>query len=156
MASNLVQRKSTPAGVEAAERLRKIVGRLGRTLRMTHADGSLPPSQREVLATIVRSGPLRLSELAAEEGINPTMLSRILGHLETASLVTRRPDEADARVVHLAATEKGRALHEEMRNERTDALFYALGKLPADERRVIIEALPALETLVESLRTRDQ
>ena len=58
--------------------------------------------------------------------------------------------------MHLAATEKGRALHEEMRNERTDALFYALGKLPADQRRVIIEALPALETLVESLRTRDQ
>ena len=109
---------------------------LGVPFASTHADGSLPPSQREVLATIVRSGPLRLSELAAEEGINPTMLSRILGHLETAALVTRRPDEADARVVHLAATEKGRALHEEMRNERTDALFYALGKLPADQRRV--------------------
>jgi DNA-binding MarR family transcriptional regulator len=156
MASNLVQTKTTRNGVEAAERLRKIVGRLGRTLRLAHADGSLPPSQREVLASIVRSGSLRLSELAAEEGINPTMLSRILGHLEAAALVTRRPDEADARVVHLTATEKGRALHEEMRNERTDALFYALGKLPADQRRIIIEALPALETLVDSLRTRDQ
>jgi DNA-binding MarR family transcriptional regulator len=152
MTSSLVQKKTTRAGVEAAERLRKIVGRLGRTLRLTHADGSLPPSQREVLATIVRGGPLRLSELAAEEGINPTMLSRILGHLETAALVSRRSDGADARVVHLEATEKGRALHEEMRNERTDALFHALGKLSADQRRVIIEAIPALEILVESLR----
>jgi DNA-binding MarR family transcriptional regulator len=156
MASKLDQSKTARTGVEAAERLRKIVGRLGRTLRLTHADGSLPPSQREVLSTIVRNGPLRLSELAAEEGINPTMLSRILGHLETAGLVTRRADAADARVVHLAATEKGQALHEEMRNERTDALFYALGKLPAEQRRVIIEALPALEKLVESLRNREQ
>jgi DNA-binding MarR family transcriptional regulator len=156
MAPDIVHTKSTATGVGAAERLRRIVGHLGRTLRLTHVDGSLPPSQREVLATIVRSGPLRLSELAAREGINPTMLSRILGHLETAKLVTRRPDEADARVVHLAATEAGRGLHEEMRNERTDALFYALGKLSADQRRVIIEALPALETLVESMRNRDQ
>jgi len=156
MVSNLIQSKSTRTGVEAAERLRKIVGRLGRTLRLTHADGSLPPSQREVLATIVRIGPLRLSELAAEEGINPTMLSRILGHLENAGLVARRPDEADARVVHLSATATGRALHEEMRNERTDALFDALGQLSVDQRKVIFEALPALEILVESLRNRVQ
>jgi DNA-binding MarR family transcriptional regulator len=156
MVSNLIQSKSTRTGVEAAERLRMIVGRLGRTLRLTHADGSLPPSQREVLATIVRIGPLRLSELAAEEGINPTMLSRILGHLENAGLVARRPDEADARVVHLSATATGRALHEEMRNERTDALFDALGQLSVDQRKVIFEALPALEILVESLRNRVQ
>jgi DNA-binding MarR family transcriptional regulator len=116
----------------------------------------LPPSQREVLATIVRSGPLRLSELAEEEGINPTTLSRILGHLENSGLVARRPDKADARVVHVSATEGGRALHEEMRSERTDALFYALGQLSVDQRKLILEALPAFETLVESLRNRNQ
>jgi DNA-binding MarR family transcriptional regulator len=142
--------------VEAAERLRRVVGRLGRALRLTHVDSSLSPSQREVLATIVRRGPLRLSELAAEEGLNPTMLSRILSRLESAKFVTRRPDEADARVVHLAATEAGLALHEEMRNERTDALFFALGKLSADQRRVVIEALPVLELLEDSLRKRNQ
>jgi len=156
MSSNLVQLKSARTGVEAAEQLRKIVGRLARTLRLTHADGSLPPSQREVLATIVRSGPLRLSELAEEEGINPTTLSRILGHLENSGLVARRPDKADARVVHVSATEGGRALHEEMRSERTDALFYALGQLSVDQRKLILEALPAFETLVESLRNRNQ
>jgi DNA-binding MarR family transcriptional regulator len=118
-------------------------------------DGSLSPSQREVLSTIVRRGPLRLSELAAEEGLNPTMLSRIVGHLEAAKLVTRTPDQGDARVVHLAATEAGQAVWEEIRNERTDALLFALGKLPADQRRTIEQALPVLETLVESLRNRD-
>jgi DNA-binding MarR family transcriptional regulator len=83
------------------------------------------------------------------------MLSRILSHLESTKFVTRRPDEADARVVHLAPTEAGRALWEEIRNERTDALLYALGKLSADERRTIERALPVLETLVESLRNRN-
>jgi DNA-binding MarR family transcriptional regulator len=119
-------------------------------------DNSLSPSQREVLSTIVRRGPLRLSELAAEEGLNPTMLSRIVTNLEAAKLVTRRSDEADARVVHLAATETGLALHEEIRHERTDALFFALGRLSRDQRRVILEALPVLELIDDSLRKRNQ
>jgi DNA-binding MarR family transcriptional regulator len=119
-------------------------------------DSSLSPSQREVLATIVRRGPLRLSELVAEEGLNPTMLSRILSHLESGKLVTRRQDESDARVVHLAATEAGLALQEEMRNERTDALVFALEKLSVDQRRMLLEALPVLEQLEDSLRKRNQ
>jgi DNA-binding MarR family transcriptional regulator len=148
--------RSARVGAESAEQLRRVVGRLGRTLRLTHIDGSLSPSQREVLSTIVRRGPLRLSDLAADEGINPTMLSRIVGHLETAKLVTRTSDQSDARVVHLTATDAGRGLWEEIRNERTDALLFALDRLSDDQRRSIEQALPALETLVESLRNRDQ
>jgi DNA-binding MarR family transcriptional regulator len=156
MALNSGMVKSAQTAVQAAEQLRRIVARLGRTLRLTHVDGSLSPSQREVLSTIVREGPLRLSELAAGEGLNPTMLSRIVGHLETAKLVTRTSDGADARVVHLTPTDAGRALCEEMRNERTDALLYALNQLSADQRRVILEALPVLELFEDSLRKRNQ
>ena len=64
--------KARRGNVEGAERLRRVVARLGRALRPTHVGASLSPSQREVLNTIVRRGPLRLSELAAEEGLNPT------------------------------------------------------------------------------------
>ena len=95
---------------------------------------------------------MRLSELAASEGLNPTMVSRIVSHLEAAELVSRSSDASDARVVHLAATEKGRVLCEEMRNERTDALLFALEKLPKDQRNELISALPAFETLVATLR----
>jgi DNA-binding MarR family transcriptional regulator len=156
MPTSSARTTSSRTGIEAAERLRRVVGRLGRSLRLTHVDGSLSPGQREVLATIVRRGPLRLSDLAAEEGLNPTTLSRILSHLASAKLVTRRQDETDARVVHLAATEAGRTLQAEMRGERTDALFFALGKLTADQRRVVVEALPVLELLEDSLRKRNQ
>jgi DNA-binding MarR family transcriptional regulator len=156
MVSRTIRANSPRTQAEAAERLRKVVGRLGRSLRLTHVDGNLSPSQREVLSTIARQGPLRLSELATTEGLNPTMLSRIVTHLEDAKLVARIADTADARVVHLALTEAGRALFDEMRNERTDALSFALGELTADERRVVIEALPVLESLVETLRSRNQ
>ena len=146
--------RSSRKAVETAERLRRTIGRLGRTLRLTHEDGSLSPSQREVLSAIVRLGPLRLAELAADEGINATMLSRIVANLESAQLVTRSSDSADARVIHLSPTAAGRALYQEMRDERTDALLYAMAQLSADERRLVNDALPVLESLVESLRER--
>jgi DNA-binding MarR family transcriptional regulator len=148
--------KARRGNAEGAERLRRVVARLGRALRLTHVDASLSPSQREVLNSIVRRGPLRLSELAAEEGLNPTMLSRIVGHLEAAKLVIRTPDAQDARVVHLAVTAEGSALHDEIKRERTEALMFALDQLTKDERQAVLAALPALERLDEKLRTRIQ
>lgn len=144
------------ARVEVAERLRTAIGRLTRTLRLTHIDSNLSPSQREVLFAITARGPLGLSQLAAEEGINPTMLSRIVTNLETATLVTRTSNGTDARVVQVTSTDAGRALCDEIRNERTEALLFALGKLTAEKRRVLLETLPVLEEIVETLRSRDR
>jgi DNA-binding MarR family transcriptional regulator len=98
---------------------------------------------------------MRLSELAAAEGLNPTMLSRIVSHLEAAKLVTRSPDNADARVMHLQSTDAGRALWQEIKNERADALRFALDRLPKEQRQELIGALPALEALVEALRSSE-
>jgi DNA-binding MarR family transcriptional regulator len=148
--------KTSSPRTESAERLRRIVGRLGRSLRLAHVDDNLTPSQREALFTIANRGPLRLSELASNEGINPTMLSRIVTNLEAAKLVTRTFDAADARVVHLAVTDKGSDLCNEIRNERTDVLLLALSELTSQQQKVLTEALPVLEALVDSLRSRDQ
>jgi len=156
MAPTTAPVKARRGNAEGAERLRRVVARLGRALRLTHVDTGLSPSQREVLNTIVRRGPLRLSELAAEEGLNPTMLSRIVGHLEAAKLVTRTPDTRDARVVHLTVTAQGSALHDEIKRERTEALMFALDQLTKDERQAVLSALPALERLDEILRIRIQ
>jgi DNA-binding MarR family transcriptional regulator len=98
---------------------------------------------------------MRLSELAAAEGLNPTMLSRIVSHLEAAKLVTRSSDEEDARVVHLQSTPAGRALWQAIKNERADALSFALDRLPKEQRQEVIGALPALEALVEALRSSE-
>jgi DNA-binding MarR family transcriptional regulator len=148
--------KTSPTRTESAERLRRIVGRLGRSLRLAHIDDSLTPSQREALFTISNRGPLRLSELAANEGINPTMLSRIVSNLEAATLVTRTLDAGDARVVHLAVTERGSQLCSAIRNERTDVLLLAISELTPQQQKMLKDALPVLEELVDSLRSRDQ
>jgi DNA-binding MarR family transcriptional regulator len=141
---------------QLAEQLRVALGRLNRSLRLTHVDNDLSSSQREVLMAIARAGSLRLSELVREEGLNPSMLSRIVGKLEAAGMVTRTADRDDARAIHLTATPEGIALRETIRGERTNALLFALRSLSKEEKQALSVAMPALETIVATLRNRHQ
>jgi len=141
-----------PIETETVDRLRTVLAKASRRLRLTHSDDQMSPSQREVFAAIVRTGPLRLSDLAQNEGINATMLSRVVANLEERGLVTRHLDASDGRVVHLSASDQGAALHRTMRHERTLALSDALTRLTTKQRRALVDALPALEELVEQLR----
>lgn len=145
---------TTHAGADSVDRLRTALARLGRQMRMSHVDENLSPTQIEVLATIVRCGPIRLSTLATDEGINPTMLSRIVAKLENAQLVTRTQDQDDARIIHVVATESGGALLREVRSERTSALRFGYSQLDDAQRASIDEALDALETIAEVLKNR--
>ena len=151
-----VSRQPTERERQLAEHLRVALGRLNRSLRLTKAQKDLPSSQREVLMAIARAGSLRLSDLAREEGLNPTMLSRIVAKLEGAKMVTRTCDPADARVIHVAATPEGLALRERIRSERTDVLLFALSRLSKQEKQALSAATPALEAIVATLRDRDE
>jgi DNA-binding MarR family transcriptional regulator len=144
----------TESETQLAEQLRVALGRLNRSLRLTHIDTDLPPSQREVLMAVARVPSIRLSELSQEEGINPTMLSRIVAKLEASGLVTRTPDGEDARIMHVTVTASGKSLRDTIRSERTDALHYALRHLTNDEQRTLAEATPVLEKIVATLRER--
>lgn len=97
---------------------------------------------------------MKISELAASEGINPTMLSRVIAGLSDAGLLERRSDEGDRRAAWVGATPAGRRLAERMRRERTDAVNTALAALSERERRQIERALAGLEALAEELKGR--
>ncbi len=66
---------------ETAERLRAVIGRIRGACAPRVAGEGLTPSQISVLFTVVRRGPLGISELAEFEALNPTMLSRIVAQL---------------------------------------------------------------------------
>ncbi|MGP0052983.1 MAG: MarR family winged helix-turn-helix transcriptional regulator [Solirubrobacteraceae bacterium] len=142
--------------VETAARLRMAIGRLSRRLRSTTAGAAagLTPTKISVLLSIVRDGPVGLSELARSESLNPTMLSRVITALVDTGLVDRTCDDDDRRAAWVQATPSGRRLAERMRRERTDAVSAALEALSPDRRRLVEEALPALEELAEQLKDR--
>lgn len=136
---------------EVADRLRTVVGRFARALRPAPGVSQLSPSQRDVLRVVVRRGPIRLAAIAADEGMNITMVSRIVSHLERQSLVERTVDLDDERVVHVASTRGGRRLAESLRRERTAALGRALGTLGERDLRRLTDALPILDVVAEAV-----
>jgi DNA-binding MarR family transcriptional regulator len=141
---------------DTAARLRIAIARLSRRLRTTAAGSAagLTPTKISVLLTVVRDGPIRLSVLAEVESLNPTMLSRVIADLSDKGLVARTSDDGDRRAAWAEVTEAGRRLAEQMRRERTDAVIGALDELAPTDRRVLEQALPALEQLAEHLKDR--
>jgi DNA-binding MarR family transcriptional regulator len=142
--------------LDTAARLRIAIGRLSRRLRTTAAGSAagLTPTRISVLLTVVRDGPVRISALAASESLNPTMLSRVIADLVDAGLLERTSDDGDRRAAWVQATDAGELLAQRMRRERTDALNAALAGLSPIERRLLENALPALEQVAEQLQDR--
>ena len=144
---------ATGVDTETAQRLRIVFGRLARMLRPTAASraADLTPTRTAVLLNTVRNGPIRLADVAEQEGLNPTLLSRTVANLAEAGLVTRTADETDRRSAWLDATVAGRELAERIRAERTHAIELALTELSTADRNLVETALPALEELAQHL-----
>ena len=133
-------------------RLRAVVGKLSRRLDAAGRGSGLTSSQLSVLGVVARSGPLRLSELADIEHVNPTMLSRIVGALVDDGLLRRTPDPDDRRAGLVEVTAQGRKTHDRLRAERGKTLADGLASLSSHDRELVEAALPALEALVEAIR----
>lgn len=132
-------------------RLRAAILKLSRRLRTIEVGSGLTPAEFSALATIVRSGQIRPSVLAQTEGLNPTMLSRMLARMISTGVVTREVDPGDRRAVVLRATPEGRRRHQQLRETRARLLEEALDGLPASARQAVLGALPALEALADRL-----
>lgn len=139
---------------ESAAALRLVIGRLARRLRPTVAGSDLTPTMTSVLFGVVRTGPVRLSVLAEDEGLNPTMLSRVVAKLAEDGLVRRTCDPQDRRAALVEATPAGRRLRERIHAERAAALDAHLAALTDADRRTLEEALPVLERLADRLKDR--
>ncbi len=136
---------------DSTTRLRTVIGKLSRRLRPTVTGSGLTPSQTSVLFTIVRLGPLRLSEVAELESLNPTMLSRITAQLCDSGLIKRSADPRNRRSAVVQATAAGRRTRERIHREQTRALATHIEELDERQRQVLWEALPVLEELAQRL-----
>jgi DNA-binding MarR family transcriptional regulator len=130
-------------------RLRVALARLARRLRR-HELAGLTPTQLAALATVERSGPMRLGDLAAVEGIAPSTLTRLVTALEDSGYVRRLPDPTDARASTLAITAQGHDVLERIRTESTLVLAASLQLLTPTQRAALADALPVLEQLAEA------
>ncbi|MBO0820830.1 MAG: MarR family transcriptional regulator [Nocardiopsaceae bacterium] len=137
---------------EIVARLRGVIPRLARQLNETSTGEDLTPSQYSVLALARARGPLGLAELTELEGLNPTMLSRVVKVLDERGLVRRLPDPRDMRAVRLEVTEEGVRLNDRVRAQRTQMLSECLDRLPPETADTLLAAVPAMEALAEAVR----
>lgn len=133
---------------ELAARLRLAVGRLTRRLR-AQTPGSLTQGQVSALASVEELEPIRLSELAAAEGVSMPTLSRLVAGLEALNLLVRKPDPCDGRASQLQITDVGRRQLERLRTERSALLTELIGTLDPAQREALESAIDAFEALAK-------
>ena len=131
---------------DAVPRLALAFGRMTRILRRGTPSG-LGPGSLSALATVVRSGPLRLGDLAAREGIAPPTLTRIIAGLEESGYVRREPDPADGRAIRVRASRSAEDLVNGAGSHRVHVLRGRLEHLSPGELETLLRAVPVLETL---------
>lgn len=137
---------------ELVARLRAVIHKLARVLNDTSTGEDLTPTQYSVLALVRVRGPLGLTELTELEGINPTMLSRVVKALDERGLIRRMQDPGDLRAARVAVTAEGERVHDRVRQLRTKVLSDCLHGLPADTAATLLAAVPDLEALAEALK----
>jgi DNA-binding MarR family transcriptional regulator len=131
--------------------LRISFARISRAVDRTAADAGYTRTQLSVLGTVVRLKSVGMGELAETEGLNPTMLSRVVGKLETAGLIKRLAGVDDRRSVQVEPTSAGRSLHLKLRKRRADLFARQLDQLPAGQAEQLLQSLPAIQALAEQM-----
>ena len=133
---------------DLANQLRETVGRVVRRLR---AEPGPPVAQLTVLGRLDREGPASVSDLATAERMRPQSMAQTVRDLETASLVSRRPDPDDGRRVFVELTTAGRETLHATRARREGWLTEMLDReLDERDRELLREALLLLGRIADA------
>jgi DNA-binding MarR family transcriptional regulator len=104
------------------------------------------------LTTLERSGPRRLTSLAAAEGVTQPAMTQLVGRLEVSGLVERCADPDDGRVVRVQLTDAGRDLVARRRAARAERLSGLLATLSPADQEALAAAVPAITALATPRR----
>jgi DNA-binding MarR family transcriptional regulator len=127
-----------------------VLERLIGLFRSLSPAGGLSLTAAATLATLERSGPCRLTALAAREGVTQPAMTQLIARLQEAGLVDRSADPDDGRVVQVRITADGKAVLAGRRAVRAERLAALLAGLSPDERDALAAALPAMDALANS------
>lgn len=138
--------------VESAPIAHEFRETLGRVIRRLRAEGGQPPvGQMAVLGRLDREGPASTSDLAAAERMRPQSMAQTVRDLESAGLVSRRPDPDDGRRALVELTPAGVERLHATRARREGWLAELFEhQFTAAERETLRAALPLLRRIADS------
>ncbi|MFF5402699.1 MarR family winged helix-turn-helix transcriptional regulator [Streptomyces misionensis] len=118
-----------------------------------HRDISLTVAS--TLARLEREGPLRLTLLAAAEGVAQPSMTQLVQRLERQGLIMRVGDAVDGRVTLIGISDAGRDVLAARRRSRDARLADVMATLPEDDQRALTEAMRVVAPLVQRMLTDD-
>ena len=125
-----------------------------RVLRDKRPSGlGLDRAAYHLLSRLATDGPGRLSKIAADIGVDLSVVSRQVAALEAAGLVARAVDPADRRASRVAATDAGLDLFHRNRAELRTKLRALLTDWTEDER---VEFARLMRRFNEALTAHDE
>ncbi len=119
-----------------------LYGLATRAARRLPRDMSL--TSAATLATLERTGPRRITDLAAIEGVTQPAMTALIRAVERSGLVERRGDPADKRVTLVCLTEAGAAYVRARQRAGVRAYAGLIDELTDDEVEALVAAVPAL------------
>ncbi len=150
--------RSTPAQVDRgpcsvddiAGSLRTELTRLAYHLRLPATKSGITPTRLAALAALARHAQgCRQGDLAAEMGISPASMTRLVDLMVEAKWVLRQRDPSDARAFLLRLSDHGRGTLEDLRREGTSRLSADIEELADEDRRTLAAAIPILRGIAD-------
>ena len=138
-----------PQVTALAADLQRVLARLLTIMRRgdTGTRPDLTMAQVSILLTLINSGPIRMTELAARERVRTPTTTVAIRRLEKLGLVKRSRDLSDMRAVLVEVTPEGLVQYQDALEARRTRLAELLSRLTEDERADLVRALRPLERL---------
>ncbi len=99
------------------------------------------------LATLELTGPRRITDLAASEGVAQPSMTALVTALERSGLVERRSDPSDRRVALVTLTPEGMGYIRRRREAGVENFAQLISDLPVDEADALAKSITALTHL---------
>ncbi|MGW0160264.1 MarR family winged helix-turn-helix transcriptional regulator [Mycobacterium sp. NPDC003323] len=152
--------ETEPQADELAGELQRVLSKLFSVLRRgdnrgagNAAGADLTLAQLSILLTLLESGPIRMTELAAHERVRTPTTTVAIRRLEKLGLVKRSRDPSDLRAVLVEVTPRGLVQHREALEARRNFLGGMLAGLSEEDRATLASALGSLERLADQAQS---
>jgi DNA-binding MarR family transcriptional regulator len=135
---------------ELAASLFGLGGLMLRQFARTVPDDGLTRARLGVLSLLVLGGPRTLGRLAADQGVRPPTMTRLVQAMEVDGLVVRERHPSDGRSIVIRATRAGEALLERGRATHMRPLTEAIAGLDQADREILERASDLLGPLLRA------
>lgn len=105
-----------------------------RAVMLGEAGAELSPVDEQLVRVILANGPVRVTDLAAWQGVDKSTITPQVRRLEERGLVRRSADAADRRAALLSVTARGRRACEQMDASAVAVISHVLRDWPEKDR----------------------